>query len=102
MWFFSCELVPTYSLVSHQMWIHLLLESLIYLLKHIFVLLLDSLMLTRALCFFNGMDILVEASKHRGVLCVHRVLFAFCFCALGISKVLALLIFSLCFLLSVS
>ena len=75
------------------MWIHLFVEHSIYSLRHILVPLLDSLMLTRVLCFFNGMDILVEASKCRGVLHIRRVLFALCFCALGIDKLL-ILIFS--------
>ena len=57
---FVCELVPTYSLVSHQMLIH----HLIYSLRHIFVPRFDNLMLTRALHLFNGVDILVEASEH--------------------------------------
>ena len=48
-------------------------------------------MLTSVLCLF---DCMVEASEHQESLLVHRVLFALRFCALSISTVSILCIFS--------
>ena len=98
---FSCELVPTYSFSLTSDVDPFLVESSIYSLGHIFVPSLDSLMLTRALHLFNGVDILVEALEHTGVLHVHRVLYALRFCVSGIGKVLILLMFTFLTLLSV-